>query len=164
MRPPRRRPPPGRRPCEARGPLCRRSEPATNASCPSGFTAGAGPVLHPGGGKNSTCLNAAGGGDVLRLQRLAVPSASFSFEPGPEQPAPANNLPEQRGRSCGSRASRESLHPRGVGDDHRQQAASRRNQSREGSLRGTRPAEGNGGVSIMADPTLRHGVGSEVTQ
>src|SRR2546430_11720415 len=59
-----------------------------NVACPAGWTVGAVQFFIPGG-NNSTCLNLQGGGDIFvysgyQYQRILL------FEPGPEQPPPAN--------------------------------------------------------------------------
>lgn len=121
-------------------------------SCPGGWTAGAVAFFIPGGGNTSTCLNLQGGGDIYvysgyQYQRVLL------FEPGPEQTPPANTCPNNvAGNGLTSL----------IGIFYTPAASVTIVGSSSylatiagGVIAWTATVRGNGGVSIMADPTLR---------
>ena len=123
-----------------------------NSACPGAWTVGAVQFFIPGGGNNSTCLNLQGGGDVFvysgyQYQRILV------FEPGPEQAPPANTcLNNVAGHGLTSL----------IGIFYMPAASVTIIGSSSylatiagGVIAWTASVKGNGGVSIMADPTLR---------
>ena len=123
-----------------------------SASCPSGFTAGAVQFFIPGGGNNSTCLNLQGGGDIFvysgyQYQRILL------FEPGPEQPAPAN--------TCSNNVAGHGITSlTGIFYTPAASMTIIGSSSYLATIAGgviawSATVKGNGGVSIMADPTLR---------
>jgi len=122
-----------------------------NSTCPSSWTAGAVVFFIPSG-NNSTCLNLQGGGDIYvysgyQYQRILV------FEPGPEQPPPANTcLNNVAGHGITSL----------IGIFYTPAASVTIIGSSNylatiagGVIAWSATVKGNGGVSIMADPTLR---------
>ena len=123
-----------------------------NVACPSGWTVGAAQLFIPGGGNQSTCLNLQGGGDVFlysgyQYQRILL------FEPGPEQPAPANTcLNNVAGHGLTSLIGIFYVPAASVtiigSSNYLATIAG-------GVIAWTASVKGNGGVSIMADPTLR---------
>jgi len=128
-------------------------DPGTGASaaCPGAWTAGAVQLYIPGG-NNSTCLNLQGGGDVwlysgYQYQRILL------FEPGPEQAPPANTcLNNVAGHGITSL----------IGIFYTPAASVTIIGSSSylatiagGVIAWSATVKGNGGVSIMADPTLR---------
>ena len=128
--------------------------PATgaNVACPSAWTVGAVEFFIPGGGNTSTCLNLQGGGDIFvysgyQYQRILL------FEPGPEQPPPANTcLNNVAGHGITSL----------IGIFYTPAASVTIIGSSNylatiagGVIAWSATVKGNGGVSIMADPTLR---------
>jgi len=128
--------------------------PATggNVACPSGWTAGAVEFFIPGGGNTSTCLNLQGGGDIFvysgyQYQRVVL------FEPGPEQPAPANTcLNNVAGHGITSLIGIFYVPAASItvigSSNYLATIAG-------GVIAWTATVKGNGGVSILADPTLR---------
>lgn len=123
-----------------------------NVACPSGWTVGAVQFFIPGGGNQSTCLNLQGGGDIwvysgYQYQRILL------FEPGPEQPAPANTcLNNVAGHGLTSLIGIFYLPAASVtiiGSSNFVATIA------GGVIAWTASVKGNGGVSIMADPTLR---------
>jgi Flp pilus assembly protein TadG len=129
-------------------------DPTTGANvvCPSGWTVGAVEFFIPGGGSPSTCLNLQAGGDIYvysgyQYQRILL------FEPGPEQPAPANTcLNNVAGHGITSL----------IGIFYVPAASVTIIGSSSflatiagGVIAWTATIKGNGGVSITADPTLR---------
>ena len=123
-----------------------------NVACPSGWTVGAVQFFIPGGGNTSTCLNLQGGGDVYvysgyQYQRILL------YEPGPQQAPPANTCPNNvSGRGLTSL----------IGIFYVPAASVTIVGSSSflatiagGVIAWTATVRGNGGVSIMADPTLR---------
>ena len=129
-------------------------DPTTGAgiACPSAWTAGAVQLFIPGGGNNSTCLNMQGGGDVFlysgyQYQRILL------FEPGPEQPAPANTcLNNVAGHGLTSLIGIFYVPAASVTIIG---SSSYLATIAGGVIAWTATVKGNGGVSIMADPTLR---------
>jgi Flp pilus assembly protein TadG len=123
-----------------------------NASCPSGWTVGAVQFFIPGGGSNSVCLNLQGGGDIwiysgYQYQRILL------FEPGPAQPPPYNTclnnvaghgITNLNGIFYAPAASMTIIG-----------SSSYLATIAGGVIAWTATVKGNGGVSIMADPTLR---------
>ncbi len=122
-----------------------------NSTCPSSWTVGAVVFFIPSG-NNSTCLNLQGGGDIYvysgyQYQRILV------FEPGPEQPPPANTcLNNVAGHGITSL----------IGIFYTPAASVTIIGSSNylatiagGVIAWSATVKGNGGVSIMADPTLR---------
>jgi hypothetical protein len=123
-----------------------------NVACPSGWTVGAVQLFIPGGGNTSTCLNLQGGGDVYvysgyQYQRILL------YEPGPEQAPPANTCPNNvAGHGLTSL----------IGIFYVPAASVTIIGSSSflatiagGVIAWTATVRGNGGVSILADPTLR---------
>ncbi len=123
-----------------------------NVACASAWTAGAVQFFIPGGGNQSTCLNLQGGGDIYvysgyQYQRILL------FEPGPEQPPPANTcLNNVAGHGITSL----------IGIFYVPAASVTIIGSSNflatiagGVIAWSATVKGNGGVSIMADPTLR---------
>jgi len=121
------------------------------AACPGAWTAGAVQLFIPGG-NTSTCLNLQGGGDVwlysgYQYQRILL------FEPGPEQAPPANTcLNNVAGHGITSL----------IGIFYTPAASVTVIGSSSylatiagGVIAWSATVKGNGGVSIMADPTLR---------
>jgi len=122
-----------------------------NSACPSAWTVGAVVFFIPAG-NTSTCLNLQGGGDIYvysgyQYQRILV------FEPGPEQPPPANTcLNNVAGHGITSL----------IGIFYTPAASVTIIGSSNylatiagGVIAWSATVKGNGGVSIMADPTLR---------
>ncbi len=129
-------------------------DPATgfDAACPSGWTAGAVQFFIPGGGNTSTCLNLQGGGDMYvysgyQYQRILL------FEPGPQQPAPPNTCPNNVAGHGVTSLTGIFYTPAAsitiVGSSNYLATIA------GGVIAWTATVRGNGGVSIMADPTLR---------
>ena len=122
-----------------------------NSMCPSGWTVGAVVFFIPAG-NTSTCLNLQGGGDIYvysgyQYQRILV------FEPGPEQPPPANTcLNNVAGHGITSLIGIFYIPAASVtiigSSNYLATIAG-------GVIAWTATVKGNGGVSIMADPTLR---------
>ena len=123
-----------------------------NASCPTGWTVGAVQFFIPGGGSTSVCLNLQGGGDIVvytgyQYQRVLV------YEPGPQQPAPPN--------TCNNNVAGHGITSL-IGIFYMPAAnvtiigsSSYLATIAGGVISWTATIKGNGGVSIMADPTLR---------
>lgn len=129
-------------------------DPTTGANvvCPSAWTVGAVQIFIPGGGSSSVCLNLQGGGDIYiysgyQYQRILL------FEPGPEQPPPANTcLNNVAGHGITSL----------IGIFYVPAASVTIIGSSSflatiagGVIAWNATVKGNGGVSIIADPTLR---------
>jgi Flp pilus assembly protein TadG len=129
-------------------------DPATgaNVSCPSGWTVGAVQFFIPGGGSNSVCLNLQGGGDIwvysgYQYQRILL------FEPGPAQPPPYNTC-------LNNVAGHGITNLMGIFYTPAASITIVGSSSYLATIAGgviawTATVKGNGGVSIMADPTLR---------
>ena len=106
----------------------------------------------PGGGNTSTCLNLQGGGDIwlytgYQYQRILV------FEPGPQQPAPPNTCPNNvAGHGITSLIG---IFYAPAADATIVGSSSYLATIAGGLISWTATIKGNGGVSIMADPTLR---------
>lgn len=106
----------------------------------------------PGGGNTSTCLNLQGGGDIwlysgYQYQRVLV------FEPGPQQPAPPNTCPNNvAGHGITSLIG---IFYAPAADTTIVGSSSYLATIAGGVISWTATIKGNGGVSIMADPTLR---------
>jgi len=128
--------------------------PATGAGvgCPAAWTVGAVMLFIPGGGNTSTCLNLQGGGDIwiytgYQYQRILV------FEPGPQQPAPPNTCPNNvAGHGITSLIG---IFYAPAADTTIVGSSSYLATIAGGLISWTATIKGNGGVSIMADPTLR---------
>ena len=122
-----------------------------NVACPSAYTVGAVQLFIPGG-NNSTCLNLQGGGDIwlysgYQYQRILL------FEPGPEQAPPANTcLNNVAGHGITSLVGIFYVPAASVtvigSSNYLATIAG-------GVIAWSATVKGNGGVSIMADPTLR---------
>ncbi len=123
-----------------------------NVVCPSPWTVGAVIFFIPGGGSTSTCLNLQGGGDIYvysgyQYQRILL------FEPGPEQQPPANTcLNNVAGHGITSLI--------GIFYIPAASVTIIGNSSYLATIAGgviawTATVKGSGGVSILADPTLR---------
>jgi Flp pilus assembly protein TadG len=121
-------------------------------ACPSAWTVGAVQFYIPGGGNASTCLNLEGGGDMYvysgyQYQRILL------YEPGPEQQPPANTcLNNVAGHGLTSL----------IGIFYVPAASVTIIGSSSflatiagGVIAWNATIKGNGGVSIIADPTLR---------
>jgi Flp pilus assembly protein TadG len=123
-----------------------------NATCPTAWTVGAVMLFIPGGGNTSTCLNLQGGGDFwvysgYQYARILV------FEPGPQQPAPANTCPNNvAGHGVTSLIG---IIYAPAADVTIIGSSSYLATIAGGVISWTATIKGNGGVSIMADPTLR---------
>ena len=129
-------------------------DPTTGSAvaCPSAWTVGAVTIFIPGGGSTSVCLNLQGGGDIFlytgyQYQRILV------YEPGPEQPAPPN--------TCNNNVAGHGITSL-IGIFYMPAAnvtiigsSSYLATIAGGVISWTATIKGNGGVSIMADPTLR---------
>jgi len=124
----------------------------TNVACPSAWTVGAVQFFIPGGGNNSTCLNLQGGGDIYvysgyQYQRILI------YEPGPEQPPPANTcLNNVAGHGITSLIGIFYVPAASVTIIG---SSSYLATIAGGVIAWAATVKGNGGVSIMADPTLR---------
>jgi hypothetical protein len=124
----------------------------SNVACPSAWTVGAVMFFIPGGGSTSVCLNLQGGGDIFiysgyQFQRILV------YEPGPEQPAPPNTCSNNvAGHGITSLIGIFYMPAAGVTIIG---SSSYLATIAGGVISWTATIKGNGGVSIMADPTLR---------
>lgn len=136
----------------ANGAHCVDPTTGVNVACPSAWTVGAVMFFIPGGGSTSVCLNLQGGGDVFiysgyQYQRILV------YEPGPQQPAPPN--------TCNNNVNGHGITSLiGIFYMPAANVTIIGNSSYLATIAGgviswTATIKGNGGVSIMADPTLR---------
>jgi Flp pilus assembly protein TadG len=129
-------------------------DPTTGSSvaCPGAVTPGAVVWFIPGGGNNQTCLNLQGGGDIYiysgyQYQRVLL------YEPGPEQQPPAN--------TCSNNVAGSGITSLiGIFYVPAANVTIVGNSSYLATIAGgviawTASVKGNGGVSILADPTLR---------
>jgi Flp pilus assembly protein TadG len=123
-----------------------------NVACPGSVTPGAVLFHFPGPGSNTVCLNLQGGGDIYifsgyQYQRILV------FEPGPEQPPPANTCPNTvAGHGLTSLI--------GIFYAPAADVTITGNSQYLATIAGgviayTATVRGNGGVSISVDPSLR---------
>ena len=121
-------------------------------ACPGGWTAGAVTFVIPGGGNTSTCLNLQGGGDVYVYSGYQY-ARILLFEPGPEQAPPANTCPNNvAGHGLTSLIGIFYVPAASVTIVG---SSSYLATIAGGVIAWTATVRGNGGVSIMADPTLR---------
>jgi Flp pilus assembly protein TadG len=124
----------------------------SNVACPSAWTVDAVMFFIPGGGSASVCLNLQGGGDIFlysgyQYQRILV------YEPGPQQPAPPNTCSNNvAGHGITSLIGIFYMPAAGVTIIG---SSSYLATIAGGVISWTATIKGNGGVSIMADPTLR---------
>ena len=131
---------------------CVNPDTGINVACPSAWTPGAVMVFIPGGGNNQTCLNLQGGGDVYLFSGYQL-GRILLFEPGPEQPAPANTcLNNVAGHGITSLI--------GIFYVPAASVTIIGSSSFLATIAGgiicwTATVKGNGGVSISADPSLR---------
>lgn len=120
-------------------------------ACPSTFSPGAVSIYIPGPGSNQQCLNLQGGGDIYlysgyQYQRVLI------FEPGPEQQSQPNTCPNNiAGHGLTSLI--------GILYTPAADVTIIGNHSYLATIAGgvvawTASVQGNGGVSISADPTL----------
>ena len=124
----------------------------TGVACPAPVTPGAVLWFIPGGGNIQTCLNLQGGGDIYiysghQYQRILL------YEPGPEQQPPAN--------TCSNNVAGSGITSLiGIFYVPAANVTIVGNSSYLATIAGgviawTASVKGNGGVSILADPTLR---------
>jgi len=131
---------------------CVNPDTGNNVACPSAWTPGAVMVFIPGGGNNQTCLNLQGGGDVYLFSGYQL-GRILLFEPGPEQPPPANTcLNNVAGHGITSLI--------GIFYVPAASVTIIGSSSFLATIAGgiicwTATVKGNGGVSISADPSLR---------
>ena len=125
----------------------------SNVACASAFTPGAVSIFIPGPGSNTQCLNLQGGGDVYLFSGYQF-NRVLLYEPGPKQAPPPNTCPNN---VAGSGLT--SL----IGIFYLPAATITivGNSSYLATIAGgviawSASVKGNGGVSISADPTLRH--------
>lgn len=121
-------------------------------TCPGSWTPGAVVLFIPGPGSNQQCLNLQGGGDIYmfsgyQYQRVLI------YEPGPEQTPPPNTCPNNiAGHGLTSLIG--ILYTPAANDtiigNHSYLAT-----IAGGVITWTASVQGNGGVSISADPSLR---------
>jgi Flp pilus assembly protein TadG len=123
-----------------------------DVTCPSAWTVGAVMFFIPGGGDTSTCLNLQGGGDVVLFSGYQY-GRVLLFEPGPQQPAPPNTcLNNIAGHGITSLIG---IIYAPAADVTIIGSSSYLATIAGGVISWTATIKGNGGVSIMADPTLR---------
>ena len=136
----------------ANGNHCIDTSTGNGVACPSGWTAGAVTFFIPGGGNTSTCLNLQGGGDVFAYSGYQY-NRILLFEPGPEQAPPANICPNNvAGHGLTSLTGIFYIPAASVTIIG---SSSYLATIAGGVIAWTANVRGNGGVSIMADPTLR---------
>ena len=122
------------------------------AACPTGWTVGAVMFFIPGGGSTSVCLNLQGGGDIVVYSGYQF-SRVLLFEPGPQQPAPPNTCTNNvAGHGITSLIG---ILYVPAADVTIIGSSSYLATIAGGVISWTATIKGNGGVSIMADPTLR---------
>jgi hypothetical protein len=123
-----------------------------NVACPSGWNPGAVVMVIPGPGSNQQCLNLQGGGDIYIYSGYQY-NRILLFEPGPEQQPPANTCPNNAaGHGLTSLIGIFYLPAASI--------TITGNSSYFATIAGgviswTATIQGNGGVSISVDPTLR---------
>ena len=123
-----------------------------NVACPSGWTPGAVEIYIPGPGSNQQCLNLQGGGDIYVYSGYQFQRVLF-FEPGPEQSSSPNSCPNKvAGHGLTSLI--------GIFYVPAANVTIIGNSSYLATIAGgviawTASVQGNGGVSISADPSLR---------
>jgi len=121
-------------------------------ACPSAWTVGAVMFFIPGGGSTSVCLNLEGGGDIVAYSGYQY-ARVLLFEPGPQQPAPPNTCPNNiSGHGITSLIG---IIYTPAADVTIIGSSSYLATIAGGVISWTATIKGNGGVSIMADPTLR---------
>ena len=121
-------------------------------ACRSPYTPGAVVLFVPGPGSNQQCLNLQGGGDIYLFSGYQY-NRVLIFEPGPEQSPPPNTCPNNiAGHGLTSLIG--ILYTPAANDtiigNHSYLAT-----ISGGVIAWTVSIQGNGGVSITADPTLR---------
>ena len=122
------------------------------AACPTAFNPGAVVLFVPGPGSNQQCLNLQGGGDIYLFSGYQF-GRVLIYEPGPEQTPPPNTCPNNiAGHGLTSLIG--ILYTPAANDtiigNHSYLAT-----IAGGVISWTVSIQGNGGVSITADPTLR---------
>ncbi|HET7339183.1 MAG TPA: pilus assembly protein TadG-related protein [Candidatus Dormibacteraeota bacterium] len=123
-----------------------------DVSCPSAWTPGAVVIYIPGPGSNQQCLNLQGGGDIYVFSGYQYNRVLF-YEPGPEQSSTPNICPNQvAGHGLTSLI--------GIFYIPSSNVTIIGNSSYLATIAGgviawTASVQGNGGVSITADPSLR---------
>ena len=131
---------------------CANTTTGNAAACPSSWTPGAVVFFIPGGGNNQMCLNLQGGGDIYVYSGYQY-GRILLFEPGPEQPPPANVcLNNVAGHGITSLIGIFYVPAAGVtiiGNSNYLATIA------GGVIAWTASVKGNGGVSISADPSLR---------
>ncbi|HET9781288.1 MAG TPA: pilus assembly protein TadG-related protein [Candidatus Dormibacteraeota bacterium] len=123
-----------------------------DVACPGAWTPGAIEIFIPGPGSNQQCLNLQGGGDMYVYSGYQLQRVLF-FEPGPEQSGSPNNCPNKvAGHGLTSLI--------GIFYIPAANVTIIGNSSYLATIAGgvvawTASVQGNGGVSITADPSLR---------
>jgi len=123
-----------------------------DVACPSAWTPGAVMFFIPGPGSNQQCLNLQGGGDIYVYSGYQYRRILF-YEPGPEQSPPPNTCPNKvAGHGLTSLI--------GIFYIPAASVTIIGNSSYLATIAGgvvawTASVQGNGGVSISADPSLR---------
>jgi len=106
----------------------------------------------PGGGSTSVCLNLQGGGDIVAYSGYQY-ARVLVYEPGPQQPGPPNTcLNNIAGHGITSLIG---IIYTPAADVTIIGSSSYLATIAGGVISWTATIKGNGGVSIMADPTLR---------
>jgi Flp pilus assembly protein TadG len=124
----------------------------SDVACPSSWTPGAVMLFIPGPGSNQQCLNLQGGGDIYVYSGYQYNRILF-YEPGPEQSSSPNTCPNQvAGHGLTSLI--------GIFYIPSSNVTIIGNSSYLATIAGgviawTASIQGNGGVSITADPSLR---------
>ena len=123
-----------------------------DVACPSAWTPGAVELFIPGPGSNQQCLNLQGGGDIYVYSGYQFQRVLF-YEPGPEQSGSPN--------SCSNKVAGHGLTSLiGIFYVPAANVTIIGNSSYLATIAGgviawTASVQGNGGVSISADPSLR---------
>jgi Flp pilus assembly protein TadG len=123
-----------------------------DVACPSAWVPGAIEIFIPGPGSNQQCLNFQGGGDIYVFSGYQYQRVLF-YEPGPEQSPPPNTCPNKvAGHGLTSLI--------GIFYIPAANVTIIGNSSYLATIAGgvvawTASIQGNGGVSISADPSLR---------
>ena len=123
-----------------------------NVACPGSVTPGAVLFHIPGPGSNTICLSLQGGGDIYVFSGYQY-GRILLFEPGPEQPPPAN--------TCSNNVAGAGLTSLiGIVYVPAASVTITGTSSYLATIAGgvisyTATVRGNGGVSISVDPTLR---------
>ena len=131
---------------------CANVSTGASVACPSGMTPGAVAFFIPGPGSNTVCLNLQGGGDIYafsgyQYRRILI------FEPGPQQPPPANTCPNNvAGHGLTSLIG---IFYVPAADVTIIGSSSYLATIAGGVISYTASVKGNGGVSISVDPSLR---------